>query len=82
MNDSLENDSLEDEPLTRGAAIKLGIGNGATHVLCCLDIDGSVEYVLVMPGECIGKIEKACWRSSFSVETIDLDEMRKDEALE
>lgn len=75
-----ENDSLVSEPLTRQEAIAHGLREGATHVLACTDHDGGVEYVLVARGQCVGTIEKACWRSSFSVRALDLDELRRAEA--
>lgn len=78
MNDSL----FDDTPRTFREAVAIGLRTGATHVLECVDHDGEVEYVLVKPGECIGSVEKACWRSSFNVNTLDLDEMRQAEAVQ
>ena len=80
------NDSFEDEQpfVSRDQAICIALEKGATHVLICTDHDETVpqEAVYVMPGECVGKIEKACWRSSFNVDTIDVDEIRRNGAME
>lgn len=70
--ESSYNDSYEYEPHTREQFIAHGVKLGATHTLICTDHDGSLEAEYVMVGQCVGTIEKCCWRSSFSVECIDL----------
>ena len=79
-NDSYEDVLPENSSLTQ--ILKHGLKIGAMYVLICADSDKSIprEPVFVMPGECVGSIEKACWRSSFHVEHFDLDEIRRKEA--
>lgn len=81
-----ENDSFYEELPERSSVTQMiehGLKIGAEHLLVCTDSDESIprEPVFVLTGECVGKIEKACWRSSFNVEHFDLNEIRQREGL-
>ena len=77
----MENDSFEDV-FSLEEAINEGLKRGAEYVLECLDFDGSIDFEFVFPGECIGSIEKACWRSSFIVSCHYMNKLREAEGLE
>jgi len=75
-----ENDSFEDEPVSRREMIQLGLDRGASYLFICAD-DRNVDAAYAYPGDCVGTFEKRCLRASYSVEIIDLDEIRKQGAL-
>jgi hypothetical protein len=77
------NDSMDPVFQSKAEMIRYGLNIGAAYVLICMSSEPGepLEPVFVMPGECIGTVEKACWRSSFSVETIDLEELRYMESV-
>lgn len=75
-----DDDSFDDEPVSSNEMIKLGLDSGATHLFICCDEQGC-DSSYAYPGDCWGTIEKRCWGGSLSVETIDLDEIRKRDAF-
>lgn len=62
-----ENDSLDHEPQVLDEAMVHAKNIGATHILECLDSDGSVQFDYALPDEDVCRIEHWCWKSSFHV---------------
>lgn len=62
-----ENDCLDHEPQVLDEAMMHAKNIGATHVLECLDSDGSVQFEYVFSDEDVFRVERLCWKSSFHV---------------
>ena len=72
-----ENDSFEEDPIvTREEMIEAGRNIGAAYALICSDSDPQVplQVVYVMIKDDVDRLEKHCWRSSYYVETVDLND--------